>query len=263
MTNKRKKVGLALGSGSMRGIAHVGIIKVLEENQIPIDFISGSSIGALVGGIYAANKDIKQLEKLVLETDLKKTLALIDPTWKGGLLRGEKIKDLLNQYINHKQFKDLKIPMAIVATNFKTGEPEIITDGDLSLAIRASISIPLFFQPVKREKELLVDGGMTIPVPIKPLRKMGADIVIAVNLYNYPRRSEYLKKINKTTISNESIKILLYQLSKRDMIEADVSIVPDVNKYGLTDLIKYRQKIVKIGEEATHQQLNLIKKLIK
>jgi NTE family protein len=77
--------------------------------------------------------------------------------------------------------------MAIVATNFKTGEPEIITDGDLSLAIRASISIPLFFQPVKREKELLVDGGMTIPVPIKPLRKMGADIVIAVNLYNYPR----------------------------------------------------------------------------
>ena len=102
MTNKRKKVGLALGSGSMRGIAHVGIIKVLEENQIPIDFISGSSIGALVGGIYAANKDIKQLEKLVLETDLKKTLALIDPTWKGGLLRGEKIKDLLNQYINHK-----------------------------------------------------------------------------------------------------------------------------------------------------------------
>jgi NTE family protein len=153
--------------------------------------------------------------------------------------------------------------MAIVATNFKTGEPEIITDGDLSLAIRASISIPLFFQPVKREKELLVDGGMTIPVPIKPLRKMGADIVIAVNLYNYPRRSEYLKKINKTTISNESIKILLYQLSKRDMIEADVSIVPDVNKYGLTDLIKYRQKIVKIGEEATYQQLNLIKKLIK
>ena len=153
--------------------------------------------------------------------------------------------------------------MAIVATNFKTGEPEIISDGDLSLAIRASISIPLIFQPIKHERELLVDGGMTMPVPIKPLKKMGADIIIAVNLYNYPRRGECLKKINKAMLGNESIEILLYQLSKRDMVEADVSIVPDVNKYGLTDLIKYRQKIVKIGEEAAHQQLNLIKKLIK
>jgi NTE family protein len=123
----------------------------------------------------------------------------------------KKIKNLLNQYINHKQFKDLKIPMAIIATNFKTGEPEIISDGDLSLAIRASISIPLIFQPIKRERELLVDGGMTMPVPIEPLKKMGADVIIAVNLYNYPRRSEYLKKINKAMLGNESIEILLYQ----------------------------------------------------
>jgi Predicted esterase of the alpha-beta hydrolase superfamily len=261
-SNSRKKIGLALGSGALKGIAHIGVIKVLEKNHIPIDFIAGSSIGALVGALYAANPDSKALEKIVLATDLKRSLGLLDPGFKKGLLRGKKIEQFLKQYLSHKDFKDLKIPLVIAATNLKTGEAEIIKEGDVISAVRASISLPVVFEPIQREGQWLVDGGMTMPLPVKPLKDMGADIVLAVNLYNYSKRSRRFSKIKISKIGSESAEIMLYQLAKRDIKEAQVVIAPDVEGYNLLELIKHRRKILRLGEEAAEEKIPLIKKLL-
>ena len=262
MKTKRKKIGLALGSGGLKGFAHVGVIKVLEENNIPIDFIAGSSIGALVGGLYAANKDIKQLEEIIFTTDVKKGLGLLDPRLSKGLLRGRKIEEFVNHYLYRKNFDDLKIPLAVVATNLRTGEAEIIQNGDLSSAIRASISVPIIFQPIKREGKLLIDGGMTMPIPIKVLKQMGADIVIAVNLYNAFERPKRFPKISMSLIGNETLEIMLYQITKRDIVEADVVIAPDVDGYSVIKALEQRQKIFHLGEESAREKINLIKELI-
>lgn len=262
MAAKRKKIGLALGSGGLKGFAHVGVIKALEENNIPIDFIAGSSIGALAGGLYAANKDIKQLEEIILTTDVKKVLELLDLRLSKGFLRGRKIEEFINHYLYHKNFDDLKIPLAVVATNLRTGEAEIIRSGDLSSAIRASISVPVIFQPFKREGKLLIDGGMTMPIPIRALKQMGADIVIAVNLYNAFERPKRFSKISMSLIGNEALEIMLYQITKRDIVEADVVIAPDVDGYNVPKALKQRQKIFHLGEEAAREKIDLIKKLI-
>ncbi len=262
MKTKRKKIGLALGSGGLKGFAHVGVIKVLEENNIPIDFIAGSSIGALVGGLYAANKDIKQLEEIIFTTDVKKGLGLLDPCLSKGFLRGRKIEEFVNHYLYRKNFDDLKIPLAVVATNLRTGEAEIIQSGDLTSAIRASISVPIVFQPVKREGKLLIDGGMTMPIPIKVLKQMGADIVIAVNLYNAFERPKRFPKISMSLIGNETLEIMLYQITKRDIVEADVAIAPDVDGYSVLEALRQRRKIFRLGEEVAREKINLIKELI-
>lgn len=264
MTEKRKKVGLALGSGALKGIAHIGVIKVLEENNIPIDFIAGTSIGALVGALYAYFQNSRILENIVLNTDLKKGMGLLDPSLKKGLLRGQKIKNFIREHIKTNDFKNLRIPLAIVATNLKTGEAEIMKDGDLMLAIQASISVPVIFPPVKREGKLLIDGGMVMPVPVQPLREMGADIVIAVNLYGAlkQRQPKRFKKIGLSFIGNRSAEIMLYQLAKRDIKEADIIIEPDVEGYNLIDFIKHRKSVLKKGEKSCQEKIEKIKRLI-
>jgi len=143
---KRKntlKIGLALGSGGPRGLAHIGVIKTLVENNIPIDFIAGASAGALVGGAYAATKNIKTIEKIALQVNRRQILSLIDPTWKHGLIKGIKIERFIENYIGKISFKDLKIPFSAIATDIRTGEMVLMNQGRVASAIRASISIPL------------------------------------------------------------------------------------------------------------------------
>ncbi|MCX8016199.1 MAG: patatin-like phospholipase family protein [Patescibacteria group bacterium] len=263
MEKKRKKIGLALGSGALKGLAHIGVIKVLEENNIPIDFIAGTSIGALVGAIYAYFGNSRILENIVAEADLKSSLGLLDPTLKKGFLRGEKIMHFFKKHVKARDFKELKKPLVILATDLRNGEAEVIKSGDLVSAVRASISVPIIFQPVKREGKMLIDGGMTMPVPVKPLKQIGADIVIAVNLYNYAKRQQKrFRKINLSFVGNKAAEIMLYQLAKRDVEEADVVIEPDVEGFSLIEAIKKREKIMKLGEEAALAKIREIKKLL-
>jgi len=139
---KRPKIGLALGSGSARGLAHIGVLKVLEEEGIPIDVVTGTSIGALIGSIYAADREIKTLEKLVLNTDWKKTAALFLPTLsKSGLVNGRKVEALLKTFVGNKKFEELQCPFAAVATDIESGEEIVITQGDLIRAVRADMGI--------------------------------------------------------------------------------------------------------------------------
>lgn len=199
---KRKKVGLALGSGSVRGMAHIGALKVLEENRIPIDYISGTSAGALVGALYASGMSIGEIEDLVKTIKWEKLLDFSHP--QSGLVRGKNIEVFLRKLIKNKSFDDLKIPFACVAVDIKTGEKIIFDEGNVAKAVRASISIPAFFEPVKMGRMLLVDGGVLDPVPVDILKKK-VDFTIALDITREP--SQYQRARSKVDEAHEFWKI--------------------------------------------------------
>ncbi|MDD5014327.1 MAG: patatin-like phospholipase family protein [Atribacterota bacterium] len=178
------KIGLALGSGSARGLAHVGVIMALEAYNIPIDIIAGTSIGSVIGSLYASGATVRQLEEVALSIKKSKTLFMIDPVFPhSGLISGDRIEKMLNQFaIKDKTFDDLKIPFAAVATDVESGVEVILNQGKVIDAVRASISIPGIFTPVKYQDYYLVDGGVVDPVPVDVVKMMGADIIIAVSL---------------------------------------------------------------------------------
>ncbi len=192
---KQKKLGLALGSGAVRGLAHIGVIKTLLKHNIRIDYIAGSSIGACIGAHYALYQDIEKLQSDATQNKKDKLFVLLDPAGKGGLIKGERLGKLLNSWWNAAEFKDLEIPFQAVATDLATGKPIVLDKGSLSLAARASSAIPGIFTPVNFENKFLIDGAMSCPVPVEMVKKMGADIVLAVNLYN--NDGEENKKIQK------------------------------------------------------------------
>lgn len=179
---KHKTVSLVLGSGGARGMAHVGVIHWLLENQYQIKSISGSSIGALVGGVYAIDK-LDEFEQWMCAVNRRDIFALLDISWdSGGLFKGDRFIDVLRNIIGDTMISDLPMPYTAVATNLQTGKEVWIDDGLLIDAIRASISIPLFFTPYKYNNSLLIDGGVLNPVPIAPTFSDFTDLTIAVNV---------------------------------------------------------------------------------
>jgi len=268
MKNKKLKIGLALGSGGIKGYSHVGVLKVLEENNIPIAFISGSSIGAMIGSVYSYLKDSKKLEEIVLSTSWHQISSLMSFSFKEGLIKGEMIEKYIDEITWGVSFEDLKIPLSVVTTNFKTGESVNLSRGDVAKAVRASSSIPWIFKSVKINGKTLCDGGLSNPVPVDVVRKMGADIVIAVNLDNesYFDSRRYKEK-NFYLNSLKSIQFLQYNLAKERLRSADIIIEPSVGGLGLIGLdsfIKQKgQKVILEGEKATSKVIKKIKKLLK
>jgi NTE family protein len=179
---KRPKIGLALGSGSARGLAHLGVIRAIEDAGIEVDFIAGTSMGALIGAIYAAGK-LDELEASFRDFDWKKSASFFDVVLpKSGLLDGAKVSQLVRAHIHADTIEMLPKLFAAVATDIVSGEEVVIRSGDVIEAVRASISVPGIFTPVRSNGHILVDGGLTNPVPVSAVRAMGADIVIAVDL---------------------------------------------------------------------------------
>lgn len=183
-----KRVGLALGSGGARGAAHVGVLKVLEREGIKVSAIVGSSIGAMVGGAYAAGLPLPRIEEEWLSTNRAKLLRSLLPTFpRAGLSSGAGLRGYLREILGDMRIEELPIPFAAVATDLDTGEAVVLRSGPLVDAIRASTAIPGVFQPVRWEGRLLVDGGMTEPLPVRICRELGADVVIAVDTNPAPR----------------------------------------------------------------------------
>lgn len=176
------KVGLALGSGSARGWAHMGVIKALTEADIRVDYVAGTSIGAVVGAVYASGK-IGALEDVALQLDWRQIVSFLDVVFpKSGLIDGKKIADFVRTHVTPKNIEDLTLPFCAISTDLETGSEVVIRKGDVIEAVRASISIPGIFTPVRRNGMILVDGGLVDPVPVRVVREMGADFVIAVDL---------------------------------------------------------------------------------
>src|SRR3972149_9510515 len=233
MSEHGKKVGLALGSGGWRGLAHIGVIKVLEKNGISIDYITGSSVGALVGGLYAYYGNIVELENIVQSIGyLDMFHALSDPKAELGLIKGNKFVAFLEGYLKGAKNDDLKIPFKAATTDILTGETVYLDKGNLATAIRASISVPLVLAPVDIDGKKLVDGGNSTPVHTEEGRRMGADVVIGVNLYGnmFPLTAamEGGMKLNTREIVRLSHQILLSQMAKENLRYADIALNPKI-----------------------------------
>jgi len=176
------KIGIALGSGSARGWAHIGVMNQLAEMGIKPDVVAGSSIGSLVGAAYAS-QSLEAFEQWVLGLDSKSIIKLLDITWgKGGLIEGEKLFDLLSQTMEDDEIASLPVRYGAVATDMGSGREVWFQEGPVSEAVRASIALPGLFTPAHRDGRWFLDGGIVNPVPVSLCRAMGADVVIAVDL---------------------------------------------------------------------------------
>jgi len=177
-----KNIGLALGSGSARGWAHIGVIRALADAGIEIKCVAGTSIGSLVGAAFALNK-IDMLEDFARQLDWKQIVSFLDVNFpRSGLIDGKKITDFFRGHVREINIEELPLPYCAVATELTTGHEVVLSGGDLIDAIRASISVPGIFTPLKKNGGFLVDGGLVNPVPVSVVRNMGADYVIAVDL---------------------------------------------------------------------------------
>ena len=174
-------MGLALGSGSARGWAHIGAIRALEERGVRPDLVCGTSIGALVGAFYAAG-ELDELEKWVTSLAWTTVLRLMDLTWRGGLIRGERLFTLFRTNFRDRDISELAMPYGAIATELSSGREVWLREGKVLDAARASCAIPGLFTPVVRNESVLIDGGLVNPVPVSMCRALGADVVIAVDL---------------------------------------------------------------------------------
>lgn len=184
--NNHSKIGLALGSGAARGLTHIGVLKAIEEQGIKIDYISGSSIGALIGAAYAIGMSAQEIEDVAVQTNWKLMAKIFSPTLSlSSLVNTNYLSEFLSTWFGNKTFDDLKIPFSAVTTDIQTGKMIVLGKGDLLSAIRASISVPVIFSPVTIGKYKLVDGGLVNPTPVDVVKKMKMDKVIAVNLRRF------------------------------------------------------------------------------
>ncbi len=178
---RKLRLGLALGSGSARGWAHIGVIRALEERGIKPDLVCGTSIGALVGASYAAG-ELDRLEKWVTGLAWTKVVRLMDLTWRGGLIRGTRLFTLFRTIIEDRDISELAVDFGAVATELHSGRELWLRSGKLLEAVRASCAMPGLFTPVIRDGAVLVDGGLVNPVPVSMCRALGAELVVAVDL---------------------------------------------------------------------------------
>jgi len=187
----KRPVGLVLSSGGARGAAHTGVLKVLEEHRIPIDIIVGTSMGAMIGGAYAAGVPIKKIEEEWLKTDLVRVAKSFMPTLSlRGWSSGNEVRRILQEIVGDKRIEELPIKFAAIAADIETGEEVVIQEGPLVEAMRASSSVPGLFVPAELGGRFLVDGGLVNPLPVDVARHLGAEIVIAVDVGHRPRQIE-------------------------------------------------------------------------
>ncbi len=254
----RPKIGLVLSGGASRGFAHIGVIKVLEANHVPIDIIVGTSAGSLTGAMYAYYADAAKLEKAAWGLTEDTVFDYSLPNILVGVVKGERVVAFINSRIPVKNIEQLKIPFAAVATDLVTGEKVIFTKGPISTAVRASISIPGIFKPLVIGKKILVDGGVVDNVPVGVARKLGADIVIAVDVSS-PSYNPDIK--NVIDVIMQTFNIMGNEISKYQIKDADVVIRPNVASVGMIDFDKKTFLILE-GEKAARAALPKIREAI-
>jgi NTE family protein len=268
MVKGRKTLGLALGAGGWKGLAHIGVIKVLVKNNIPIDYIAGSSAGALIGGLYAALRDIYQVERIARKLTYRDLAsALADPRIFSGMFKGERMVKFLTGLVGEINIEDLPIPFSAVTTNLLTGQTSPIMKGDLARAIRASGSVPFLFQPVTHKGQHYADGVISMPVPVKIVRNMGADVVLAVNLYGSMFSSGKpigIRRPGSVGTAQIAHNLLIYNLALTNSRLADLVVNPRIPVWGGDPLTKFvgNSKIVKKGEIEMEKNLSYLEKLL-
>lgn len=262
----RKKIGLALGSGGARGYAHVGVIKILQQNNIPIDYVAGTSIGAIVGGYYALNLNTDKLENIGLDFNAvdiwKKLIDLNNP--KQSLIKGKKIRDFLKQFLGDNRFRDTKIPLAIGATDIENGKLLVFKKGKIIDAAIASSTLPGIFPAYEYKEKYLIDGGIADGLPVDLVRKMGADIIIGVDLYNSDLPK--FKDASTMSVMERTYNLLISKLSlyqEHEHKNNTIVLRPKTGKGVQMFAFDKAKEFIKAGEKEATNNLEKIKRMIK
>ena len=252
---KVPKLGLALGGGAARGFAHIGVIQVLEENGIKPDMVVGTSAGSVVAAFYASGKTGAQLQWLADSMDESQLTDWTVPFMSRGMLRGEALGRYINTQLNGAKIEDLKIPLGIVATDLQTGDGILFRRGDIATAVRASSAVPSVFEPVRIGNKDYVDGGLVSPVPVRYVRQMGADIVIAVDISSRP---EDAKTTDMLKVLLQTFSIMGKSISQLEMAQAEVVVRPAMSDVGSTEFAA-RKKSIEAGRAAMKLALPALK----
>lgn len=256
----RPRIGLALGSGAARGWVHLGILRGLREAGVSVDILTGTSAGAVVGAFYAANS-LDRLESFAQELkSFRTTFNYMDFSFAGrGLVGGKRFVQFLNEYLPVRHFEDCEIPLGIVASDLRQLGEVHIYEGALLPAIRASVAVPGFLEPVESGEMQLVDGGLLNPVPVNLARKLGADIVIGVDLNAHPERvpAESMGGVFNRTIEVMTNRIRLYN---REVHPADYWIEPRLEDYSFFDFHR-TEAAIELGLRLAKEHADEILKL--
>ena len=226
-----KKIGLALGGGAVLGAAHIGVLKALQEHSIKINYVAGTSIGAFISALFAFGKTWQDIDKIAHELNWLDVSGI--SLSQSGLLSNKKLGKLLEENIGDVNFEEAKIPIAMVATDITSGEKVIIDKGNIAEAVMASTCIPGIFVPVEINDRLLVDGGIVENVPVSPLKEMGADIIVGVDL-----NAEYSHKKpeNIVEVLLRSFEFTLKTATELQTEQVDILIKPDLSKFNMVDI---------------------------
>jgi NTE family protein len=289
---KRPRVGLVLSGGGARGAAQIGVIKALENHNIPIDFISATSMGAIIGGLYASGYTSAEIESLALTTDWDELLSFSDeakrtdlaidqklaedwsllvvrfqglqPVLPHAISSGQRLTNFLSEetlqalYHPNPSFDELKIPFRAATTDLVSGRRIILDHGSLAEALRASSTVPLLFSPVERDSMQLIDGGLVTNIPVDVAKELGCDVVIAVNSTSGLRNADELKAPWQTA---DQIMGIMMQLSNQEQLKrADVTITPAIGRHLSSDF-KGLDLIIAQGYLSTEQEIDSIKRL--
>jgi len=256
----RPKIALVLGGGAARGFAHVGVIRALEQERVPIDMIVGTSVGSLIGAIYASDTNSFELEwtAFTLEKDDLFDYALFSAITGMGLVKGNKLEAFVKTKNRTANIENLKLPFTAVATDLNRGTRVVLDRGSVAKAVHASSAIPGVFNPVDHQGRLLVDGGMMDNIPISVAREKGADIVIAVDI------SENVTNFNITNLVDvvlQSVNIMFNESVRYKKKDADVLITPAVGDVAMLDFTQ-KKRCMQAGIAATQKAMPEIKKKI-
>lgn len=250
----RPLIGVALGGGFARGLAHIGVLKVLEEEGIPVDFIAGTSIGSVIGAAYAGGMNAAELAEVASQVRFKDF-----SRWavsRFGLFSNDKMAAFLRNHLRCKTFEDLRIPLSVTATNILNGEPSVFTSGDLIDPVRASCAYPGIFLPVKINDQLLVDGFLAHSVPTTPLRQMGAQRVLAIHLSANWVKARGPRHV--LDVIGQCFSIAQDRTSSSWKQHADLVIEPAIGEFAYDDFVQ-ASALCRAGEAAARAALPQIR----
>jgi NTE family protein len=257
----KPKIALVLGGGAARGFAHVGVIRALEQEKIPLDLVVGTSVGSLIGAIYASDLNSFDLEwtAFQLEKDDLFDFGVMNAVTGMGLARGDKLEEWVKSHVKIANIENMKLPFAAVATDLNWGHKVVLDKGSVARAIRASAAIPGVFQPVQHQGKILVDGGVVDNIPISVAKAKGADLVIAVDISANLGNTNITNLLGVTLQATNIMFALNVEHAKKD---ADVLITPaGIGDIGMLDFTQ-KKRCMQAGIEATQKAMPAIRKAI-
>ena len=258
---KKLRIGLALGGGAARGFAHIGVIKALEAQGIYPEIVVGTSAGSVVGALYAAGNDGFKLQKIAMEMDEATISDWALPLFgkSSGVLKGEALQSYVNKAVKNVTMEKLPIRFGAVATDLNSGQPILFQRGNTGQAVRASSSVPSLFQPVRIGERSYVDGGLVAPVPVRFVREMGADFIIAVNIST---QTDMQTAVSSLEVLLQTFSIMGQRLNHYELKDADIVIQPALGKMGGNDFAG-RNLAILAGEQAAAAVMAQLKAKLK